>query len=170
MTAAGLHARLRLIDADLARPYTPGRPPPSGGRDFHLVPLAASRDFWDDRSDATVRPALAAVEADLAEVAAALTERWGAPAAVDPRPYADAAVEGAELPSAFGYLYTAVGAVRVWCPPGAGRWVALAVVHDDAELPFLLYAAVGDVPFPEPPVPPEPAPRLAARPRPLPGL
>ncbi|CAL9494939.1 hypothetical protein SUDANB121_03334 [Nocardiopsis dassonvillei] len=163
-------ARLRLIDADLARPFTPGSAPPSGDADFHLAVLAMSRAFWQDRSTETVEAAWAAIGADLAEVASLLSERWGAPAFVDPGPYVDAAVEGAESPSAFVYLYTAVCDLRVWRPPGTGRWVALAVVHDDTELPFILYAAVGADPFPEPPTPPDAAPRLSARPRPLPGL
>ncbi|MEU0492922.1 hypothetical protein ABZ249_27165 [Nocardiopsis sp. NPDC006139] len=169
-TPADVRARLRLIDADLARPYSPGRPQPSGGADFHLALLAMSRDFWDDRSPGTVEAAQAAIEADLAEVEAALTERWGAPGLVDPAPYADAALDGAELPSALGHLYTAVCDLRVWSLPETGRWAALALVHDDAELPLLLYAAVGDAPFPAPPAPPGRAPRLDARPRPLPGL
>ncbi|SHK36778.1 hypothetical protein SAMN05421803_11889 [Nocardiopsis flavescens] len=119
-----------------------------------------SRDLRDDRSPGTVEAAEAAIGTEAAE-----TDRRGAAETVGPAPYADTAAAGADLPSAFGHPYSAVGDPRVRHPAGTGRRPAPAAVQDDAELPFVLYDAVGDGPFPEPPAPPDAPPRLTDRPR-----
>jgi hypothetical protein len=141
MIPISLDERLSLIEKMALAPFPTteaGNTPSASGPDFHLRALALSRDFWDDRSTDVVEAAWQGIDAQRREVAAVLTERWGPWEALDPQPYSET---GVEPPSPFGHLYTSADDVYVWRRP-TERWSGLAIVQDDGELPFVLYAVV----------------------------
>ncbi|MEU8326425.1 hypothetical protein AB0C33_49365 [Nonomuraea sp. NPDC048881] len=150
-----LHDRLAVVDALLARPFPEteereGRSREvwegyrSSGPAHHVCYLMASRDFWDDRGEEVVEAAQAEIDAALQELAAALTERWGAPRVVDLWPYAEGE---AAAPAPLDELGQLTGTMLAWRRPDVGRWVALAVGQADPEFPVLLLVAVGGTPL-----------------------
>ncbi|MDH6144998.1 hypothetical protein P3T35_007048 [Kitasatospora sp. GP30] len=157
--------QLSILDELTARPFPEQGERPWdgtswGGPGHHVAVLRESQDFWDDRSAETVDAAERELAADLAALAAVLTERWGSPATVDLWPYLglddpETAPEAAE-PLAF--LCNLAGSMQVWRPPSSelpsselpsselpssDRWIALTIGQGDRELPFELLAAVG---------------------------
>ncbi|WP_406674923.1 hypothetical protein WBK31_13170 [Nonomuraea sp. N2-4H] len=144
--------RLATIDHLLARPFPsqeerlapPGRTWEgyrSSGPRSHVTCLAASQDFWDDRSEEAVEAAEDEIAAAFEALAAALTSRWGRPEVVDLWPYVEDEI--AAPPEPVNELSTYSSKMSVW-RPGTGRWVALTVGQADPEFPIVLLAAVGE--------------------------
>ncbi|WP_086822706.1 hypothetical protein [Allokutzneria sp. NRRL B-24872] len=104
--------------------------------------LQESQDFWDDRSDGVVEFAQEEIEAAHQELAAALTQRWGAPRRIDLAPYLED--EDAEEP--MGQLSQLCGDMLVW--QREADWLALSIGQADAEFPIQLLAAAGTTTFP----------------------
>ncbi|MEU9974277.1 hypothetical protein [Streptomyces sp. NPDC051014] len=146
--------QLSILDGLIHRPFPDeeGRPDANGqwgGPGFHLAVLRESQDFWEDRSTEIVDAAEEELAADLAAPAVVLTGRWGAPEAIDLRPYLgldDPDYPGNEAPEPLSYLCNVAVDMRVWRVPTAGRWLGLTIGQGDRELPFELLAAVGESP------------------------
>ncbi|WP_060181016.1 hypothetical protein [Streptomyces sp. IMTB 1903] len=117
-----------------------------GGPGYHVVVLVKSQDFWEDRSPETVEEAEESIAADFAGLAVLLTERWGAPEAVDLASYLglDFPDPDFEAPEPMGFLSNLAGSMQVWRPPASDRWVALAIGQADPEWPLQLLAAFGE--------------------------
>ncbi|MCY9786460.1 hypothetical protein KIK06_21445 [Nocardiopsis sp. EMB25] len=142
----GLSDRLSHIDEALATPFptrSVGNGPHVSGPGFHLSTLALSRDFWEDRSPEIVDAALASVEAERDQVVAALARRWGPAQRLDTATFRDVVDEGEPIPDHFHELSYAVDDPPFWRHRPIDRWLGLAIVQHDSELPFLLYAVVG---------------------------
>jgi hypothetical protein len=115
------------------------------GRDFHLVTLHASRDFWDWADLELIDETWAEMEVSLDALANALAFRWGPPQDVELWPYLQSLVEDgtAHVPEPIGILSQSASEMRVWHPPGYDRYVALALGQQDKELPIELLAGIG---------------------------
>src|SRR5262249_26464466 len=114
------------------------------GPGYHIVTLARTHDFWDDRSTEVYDAAYAEIEGHLDALAAALTADWAAPVTVDLTRYLQARVEqDADTPEPIPYLSTYTGEMLVWRPPG-DRFIALSIVQNDTEFPLELVVGVGE--------------------------
>lgn len=148
-----IHGQLSTIDSLSALPFPDekGRPGPGGGEwsgpGFHLAVLQESRDFWEDRSTEIVAPAEQEIEANLAALAVILTDRWGAPKAVNLWPYLGLDEPNAEVKARepLNFLCGVAADMRLWRLPSSQRWVSLAIGQADAEWPIQLLVAVGEV-------------------------
>ncbi|UNZ15952.1 hypothetical protein [Streptomyces sp. 891-h] len=151
--------QLSVIDSLCALPFPeqegkPGRDGRWSGPGYHLVVLRESQDFWDDRSEEVVEAAERELEADLAVLAATLTDRWGSPQTVALWPYlgfdtddtydTDDPGPGSVAPEPFLFLSGVAGDMHLWRLPDSGRWLALTIGQADPEWPFQLLAAVGE--------------------------
>ncbi|GLY07795.1 hypothetical protein [Actinoplanes sp. NBRC 101535] len=105
--------------------------------DHHVARLAVTQDFWEDRSEEVVGPARDAIDHDHDRLAAALTARWG------PAEEVDLGETDRELGEAADFFRSQTRDMLVWSCPTYSRWVALAVIQADPELPFELFVAVG---------------------------
>ncbi|MBO8185114.1 hypothetical protein [Streptomyces spirodelae] len=119
------------------------------GPGYHMAVLRESQDFWDDRSEEVVEAAERELEADLAVLAATLTDRWGSPQVVDLWPYLGFDTEATHDPDSVTpepllFLSGVAGDMRMWRLPDSGRWIALTIGQADPEWPFQLLAAVGE--------------------------
>ncbi|MEU6896147.1 hypothetical protein ABZ934_31245 [Streptomyces sp. NPDC046557] len=117
-----------------------------GGPGYHVVVLAESQDFWEDRSSQMVEEAEEGISADLGGLAVLLTERCGAPEAVDLGPYLgfDNPDPDIQAPEPMGFLCNLAGSMQVWRPHASDRWIALAIGQADPEWPIQLLAAFGE--------------------------
>jgi hypothetical protein len=145
---AQLEQWLQRIDSALHQAFRTARQRTDDGftgRDFHVVTLHASRDFWDWADLELIDDTWADMELALDALAAALTFRWGTPDDVELWPYLQslAAGEAGEAPEPISLLSMSTSEMRVWRPPGHDRYVALALGQQDKELPIELLAAVG---------------------------
>src|SRR5512139_2039571 len=114
------------------------------GRDFHVVTLHASRDFWDWADLELIDEAWADMEQALDAVAAALAFRWGPGEDVELWPFLQSFAAGSGMvPEPIGLLSMSASEMRVWRPAGYDRFVALALGQEDKELPIELLVAVG---------------------------
>ncbi|CAL9611112.1 hypothetical protein [Streptomyces sp. enrichment culture] len=143
--------QLSIIDnlSSLPFPEVEGRPGPDGqwsGPGFHLAVLRESRDFWEDRSPEIVEAAEQELEADLAALAVILTQRWGAPEAVDLWPYLglDDPDPDVTAREPLSFLCSVAGSMQMWRLPNSERWIGLAIGQADPEWQFQLLAAVGE--------------------------
>ncbi|MBB4691109.1 hypothetical protein [Paractinoplanes abujensis] len=144
------------VDALLRKPFPEtayGRRAAFGGADHHVVRLSASPEFWEDRSEDVVGPAREAIEGEHDLLAQALSARWGPAESVSllPPAHDDAVTE---------FFGNWTGEMLAWSCPEFGRWVGLAVVQADPELPFELFVAVSNGPHP----PGDAAPRAEGQP------
>ncbi|WP_327733148.1 hypothetical protein OG749_04035 [Streptomyces nojiriensis] len=116
------------------------------GPGCHVAVLVESQDFWEDRSSEVVEEAEESIEADFIGLAALLTERWGAPGAVDLWPYLgfDNPDPDFRAPEPMNFLCGLAGSMQVWRPPASDRWIALAIGQADPEFPLQLLAACGE--------------------------
>ncbi|SCL69743.1 hypothetical protein GA0070608_4116 [Micromonospora peucetia] len=135
---------LAIIDGLLALSF-PGKNTREGrqasGPGFHMYVLQASRDFWDDRSEEIIEAAQAEIGTAFKALATALTARWGEPQTINLESYLWSEDQASEP---INQLCQLSGEMYVWRPPGASRWVALAVGQGDPELPIELLSAVGE--------------------------
>lgn len=141
-----LGQRLSTVERVVGSPFAPS--PFSdgflaGGPDHHLVVLAMSRDFWEDRSTEVVEAAEEEIEARGDELTAALDARWGPHSVVDLRPWEDVLLEGGAVAEPFASLLEAFRDLRVWRLPGSGLWFGLTLVQHDPELEIMLVGVVG---------------------------
>jgi hypothetical protein len=115
------------------------------GRDFHVVTLHASQDFWDWPDLELIEETWADLEAALDALAGALAFRWGPPEDVELWPYLKSLVEDGTsvIPQPIRMLSQSASEMRVWRPADHDRFVALSVGQHDKELPIELLAAVG---------------------------
>lgn len=116
-----------------------------GGTDHHVVRLSATQDFWDDRSEEIVGPALNAIERERDLLADILSERWGPAETVDFwgddfswERYQAGDRDGGIV----DFFRGGAGEMLAWRCPEHGRWVVLAVYQADREFPFELYVGV----------------------------
>ncbi|MBL7259884.1 hypothetical protein [Paractinoplanes lichenicola] len=110
-----------------------GRRAAFGNVDHHVVRLSASQEFWEDRSEEVVGPARAAIEREHDLLARALSQRWG------PAETVQLDDDGGAVAAFFG---DGAETMLAWSCPEFDRWVGLAVVQADAELPYELFAGV----------------------------
>ncbi|MFE7332068.1 hypothetical protein ACFU8W_45810 [Streptomyces sp. NPDC057565] len=150
-SASSSDEQLSTIDSLSALPFPdekgwPGMGGQWGGPGFHLAVLRESQDFWEDRSNEIVEPAERELEAELAGLAAVLTERWGAPETIDLWPYLgfDNPDPDFRAREPVAFLCGVAVDMRVWRLPNSERWIGLALGQADPEWPFQLLAAVGE--------------------------
>ncbi|MFG2296318.1 hypothetical protein [Streptomyces sp. NPDC048603] len=147
--ACSAEALLRVVESLHAMPF-PHTEEKAGDRwsgpGYRVAVLVESQDFWQDRSSESVEEAEESIEADLAGLAALLTERCGAPEAVDLGPYLgfDNPDPDFQAPEPMGFLCGLAGSMQVWRPPASDRWIALAIGQADPEWPLQLLAAFGE--------------------------
>ncbi|MFC4497129.1 hypothetical protein ACFPA8_23650 [Streptomyces ovatisporus] len=142
MAATSRKQHLATIDLLRARPF-PAQRGRSGcvvsGPGYHLAELATSEGFWED--DGTARlEAHEQYEAECRALSAVLSARWGEPREVSLWSTLVLSTEGAHTQQPWLELSASAPCLELW--RADGRWIALAVCQQDAELPFQLVAAV----------------------------
>ncbi len=142
MAALARKQHLATIDLLRARPF-PARRSRSArvtsGPGYHLADLVTSEEFWED--DGTARlDALEECEAECGALSAVLAERWGEPQQMSLWSTLVRGGEGVPVPQPWLELSAAAACLELW--RADGRWIALAVCQQGAELPFQLVAAV----------------------------
>ncbi|MFJ8011152.1 hypothetical protein [Streptomyces sp. NPDC096339] len=140
---------LHLVESLHAMPFFQGEEKAAdrwSGPGHHVAVLVESQDFWEDRSSGVVEEAEESIAADLAGLAALLTQRWGAPETVDLGPYLgfDNPDPDFQAPEPMDFLCGLAGSMQVWRPPASDRWIALAIGQADPEWPLQLLAAFGE--------------------------
>ncbi|WP_156110807.1 hypothetical protein [Streptomyces adustus] len=137
---------LTLINELLAQPF----PETSfsdvdgyGGPGHRVGYLHVSQEFWDDEDGQAWREVEARLRACLDALAAALTERWGDPLAVDLWSCLKDVCAGETVPEPLRSLCQSAVSLQAWPLRDRDRWIGLALGQDDKELPLVLYATVG---------------------------
>ncbi|SCK51808.1 hypothetical protein H181DRAFT_04708 [Streptomyces sp. WMMB 714] len=142
MAATARTQHLATIDLLRARPF-PARRRRSArvtsGPGYHVAELVTSEEFWEDDGTARIE-ALEECEAERGALSAVLAERWGEPQEMSLWSTLVRSGEGAPAPQPWLELSAVAACLELWRVDG--RWIALGVCQQSAELPFQLVAAV----------------------------
>lgn len=137
---------MTVIDALRQRPF-PARRERSGsgasGPGFHLVRLWESAPLWD-ADPADVQEIRADCAGALEALTAAVSARWGRPTVLELTEHREREVMGLPIPAPLDLLCGRVSRIRVWEIPSG--WVAAGAGQQGPELPYELWAAVGEGP------------------------
>jgi hypothetical protein len=109
------------------------------GPGYHVAELAVSEGFWEDDGTARIE-ALERYEAECGALSAVLAARWGRPQQMSLWSTLVRGCEGAPVQEPWLELSSGAVCLDLW--RADGRWIALAVCQQGAELPFQLVAAV----------------------------